>query len=1152
MRPFAKASSAESTFGVGKVAGLIVVVTMLATLAFAAGPASAALPTVTPPTVSEVSFASAHVAGTVDPADQETYYSFEYSKDGGVTWSGFTFQGPLAANSGPQAVSTELTGLTAGTGYQVRLVALAFAEFAEVFSAGPDPTFTTPALTAAPTVHLDPVVTVGGTTAHLSGTVDADAPAGPLTPAEEAAYQVNWHFECTPECPGLSGGSVGAGEGSQAVSVEATGLMPSTTYEVKLVGKNADAPVSDGPETFTTQAVPPPTATIESPSGVTGSSAHLSAEINPGGTDPGFEVNYHFECTPECSGVTPGTVPAGTSSVQVSDDTTGLLPNTSYEVSLVASNAGGTTTFGPLPFHTAAIAPAIVETSASPSITEALLESRVNPGGLETTYLFEYGPTEAYGQSTPHQTIAAGGVPVEATAHAVGLSAATSYHFRIVVQNSLETVDGPDHVFTTQARPGSSPGGCENESVRIQQEATALPHCRAYELVSTLPTLGDVARVPGVADSGDQLAYSSILGAEGAASSATASTTVATRGITGWTQTDADAKIPALAEQTGSEALVPVQFSDGFGHALLVGLYGWDSEDQNRAQDLYELGVGTGKVSWLSHGSSLPETQSSFPQVAGAASDLSWVVFTTLSRGLEPRDPAGSIYRRGATGLELVSVLPDGLPATGVAVAIKNSERGPASWAFTQGATVPHGGAHAISADGQKVFFNSNGALFLRAGDHTVVLTESRRAADPPETDLPGLFLGASPDGDVSYFSSPGPLTESATADGGIYRYEMATNTLTQVTAGGQISEALISNDGSHLYFTATAALTSGAVEGATNAYVLSGENLKLIAALEPGGSVRRVSLDGRYAVLQSSMSLAGARSNGHTELYEYDDQTGDLACASCRAGGGASQGDANLDQQVPGLLLPSFTQPRNLADDGRLFFASTDRLVAADGSSAADIYEYDRGTISLLSSGKGDNDAYMIDNSDNGKNVFFTTRAALTRDDKDPGYLDVYDARENGGFLFPEAGKPPCRDEECQGEGAPPPASILPGSVGLTAARQKTRSKHRLKVSNLSPAQRSTLARTGAVTLGVRLTGPGKLTVTGRGKIAGKPATLGNGSRKVATEAPTTVQVKFSLSTAARRQLAERGRLQVLLETHLSGSPATARNAVNLTRAHR
>lgn len=68
-------------------------------------------------------------------------------------------------------------------------------------------------------------------------------------------------------------------------------------------------------------------------------------------------------------------------------------------------------------------------------------------------YHFEYGPTDAYGTSTPAQTATGMGA---VSAPISGLTAATTYHYRLVVTSSAGTTETQDGTFTTPAVPSDS------------------------------------------------------------------------------------------------------------------------------------------------------------------------------------------------------------------------------------------------------------------------------------------------------------------------------------------------------------------------------------------------------------------------------------------------------------------------------------------------------------------------------------------------------------------------------------------------------------------------------------------------------------------------------------------------------------------------
>jgi hypothetical protein len=74
----------------------------------------------------------------------------------------------------------------------------------------------------------------------------------------------------------------------------------------------------------------------------------------------------------------------------------------------------------------------------------------VNPNGLATSYRFDYGPTVAYGSSTPAVAVGAGVVPLPVSAAVSGLESGTTYHYRLVATNSLGTAFGADASVTTR------------------------------------------------------------------------------------------------------------------------------------------------------------------------------------------------------------------------------------------------------------------------------------------------------------------------------------------------------------------------------------------------------------------------------------------------------------------------------------------------------------------------------------------------------------------------------------------------------------------------------------------------------------------------------------------------------------------------------
>ena len=100
-----------------------------------------------------------------------------------------------------------------------------------------------------------------------------------------------------------------------------------------------------------------------------------------------------------------------------------------------------------------AAAPAATTTAAS-GVTRsaAALNGTVDPNGKATSYHFEYGTTTAYGLTSAGGDAGAGEDPVAVSVPVAGLSAGTTYHYRIVASNEGD-VTGADRTFRTASGP---------------------------------------------------------------------------------------------------------------------------------------------------------------------------------------------------------------------------------------------------------------------------------------------------------------------------------------------------------------------------------------------------------------------------------------------------------------------------------------------------------------------------------------------------------------------------------------------------------------------------------------------------------------------------------------------------------------------------
>ena len=100
--------------------------------------------------------------------------------------------------------------------------------------------------------------------------------------------------------------------------------------------------------------------------------------------------------------------------------------------------------------------PPTVTTQAATSVdtTSATLNGTVNANGASTTVTFEYGLTTAYGTSvTADQSPVTGSTSTAVSKTISGLTPNTTYHYRVVGQNSAGTSNGEDLTFTTDPLP---------------------------------------------------------------------------------------------------------------------------------------------------------------------------------------------------------------------------------------------------------------------------------------------------------------------------------------------------------------------------------------------------------------------------------------------------------------------------------------------------------------------------------------------------------------------------------------------------------------------------------------------------------------------------------------------------------------------------
>jgi hypothetical protein len=229
-----------------------------------------------------------------------------------------------------------------------------------------------------------------------------------------------------------------------------TGLEHSRPYDWRVVLKTANGTVYSENHEFTIPYYVE-VKTGEAEANVGG--AKLNGEVQPGGV----EAKYYFEYgTTETYGSRTPEASAGSGKeyVQVAVTLASLAPETLYHYRIVAASSRGTTEGQDQTFTTLGGPPAVETLSAwRIGYTEATLTGNVGPKGVATTWFFEYGTTNTYGQRTAETSSQglSGYGEEEVTVH--NLTPDTTYHVRIVATNSYGTTFGPDQTFTTGPEP---------------------------------------------------------------------------------------------------------------------------------------------------------------------------------------------------------------------------------------------------------------------------------------------------------------------------------------------------------------------------------------------------------------------------------------------------------------------------------------------------------------------------------------------------------------------------------------------------------------------------------------------------------------------------------------------------------------------------
>jgi hypothetical protein len=593
---------------------------------------------------------------------------------------------------------------------------------------------------------------------------------------------------------------------------------------------------------------------------------------------------------------------------------------------------------------------------------------------------------------------------------------------------------------------------CPNEQLRAENNSLKLPDCRAYEQVSPVNKEGVRATGGGITLDGNHATFISD-GAFAGAPRGGANPYLSSRSAAGWQTTWLQPGLPPFLPSSGLGYTVVGVNSDATSMVLLGDPMEPTWPTQNSS--LY-LRDAAGHLSWIS------PMEPGIPLVAAPSltnpettPDLSHVVFQAAQRYLD--GPAAGLdanayglYEWTDGALRLVNVDSSGALIT------------------KYGASLA--GTGALSRDGERIYFSTPNDIFTPGGPDGVKRIYLRQsgqttteisATQCTETSCEGpeqnaTYQGASADGAVAFFTSPAQLTNTATAGGGLYRYDVASGKLTLLTPdatdpGGAevIAEIDNSDDGSIVYFVAKGVLAAGGTAGASNLYVYDANSssttfVTTLPADAPGGRrPAETTPSGRYLVFQTAAPITPGYDNaGHFEMYRYDLATkAPPACLTCLPAGEPASGDSTVNV---GARVAS----QNITDDGsRVFFQSSVPLVPGDSNGKVDVYQWHDGTISLISAGTGSSDSWYSSSTRSGSNILFNTYDRLVPEDQDV-QMDVYDARVDGGFPAPPAPPATCVATGCRtgAGGAPAPSSVGSTTVSGKSSPARTGKQNRCR----------------------------------------------------------------------------------------------------------
>ncbi len=799
---------------------------------------------------------------------------------------------------------------------------------------------------------------ITASTARLEGTVNPDG-----TTVTECVFEYGEDLAVPCE------ETVGSGTTPVTVHANVKRLLGGTSYDFHLQVKSAAGSLSGGTQEFTTNIV----ASVSGPAvrALTGTTAELTAEINPHGLD----TSYQFEWGTTSSygtlaPLTPVDIGSGENNSLAAVTISGLHPNVTYHWRVVTQDANG------------------------------------QSESTDQTFIYDASHTEklpdgrGYEMVTPiHKNAALIGTPL------VGLFTEASEDGKHVFASALQCFQNIESCNGTYLHEGASYEFARTNTGWITRPLSASASSFAVEntwafgpnegtaLLSAQPPEGGsetfYARQPG----GTLQPIGPILEHQqpGHTLEINREETIATRDLSHmvyqgavslWPSLDASAT-KSLYEYigTGNTSPVLVGVSGGLGSTSLIS-------------NCTELGGGTGLEDHL----------------GGLSGDGRTVYFSTCG---------GELYAR--IDQERTDAISEPTANSACKTAECLSHTGPTH-------TSQFRAAHFTSAsdDGSHVVFTSTQQLTDSARQDPNATHSALGSGCEEITSGSGcnLYLSECPahceneaarqliDVSAGDSSGGGPQVQgvlAASADG-THTYFVAKSVLTAAAN----SEGAVAHPGElNLY---AFEHQPGSTENHTTFIGRLAETDK--GEWEHGDVVANVTSDGRYLVFTSHRALTrdDTRLEGPAQVYRYDAETETLVRVSAgeegyNDDGNAGSGDARIAEAFRTVNSSPARRDPTMSNDGAfVFFESPIALTknalddvasgSGNGLLAENIYEYHNGEISLISDGKDTAETgkpylgavELLGSDSSGANVFFTTTDQLVPQDTDT-QRDIYDA---------------------------------------------------------------------------------------------------------------------------------------------------------------